>query len=104
MPLFQFSPIRRRRPHSIEGKINGFLIPSPQGNQMNMLRIVAVILCSLLAFGSVYAKGGKGGGPKYGGGKHTSGHGGKYQGGKGSSHKDGSYKNNKTDDQYGKHK
>lgn len=71
---------------------------------MNKLRLVTVTLCFFVSLGNVYAKGGKGGGPSYGGGKHTSSHGGSYKGGKGSSHKDGSYKNNRTNDQYGKHK
>lgn len=42
--------------------------------------------------------------PYYGGGHHTTSHGGSYKGGKGSSHKDGKYRNEKTGNQYGKHK
>ena len=69
----------------------------------NLLRIVLAVAlaCSL---GLAQAKGGKSGGPNYGGGKHTSSPGGTYKGGQGSSHKNGTYKNNKTNDQYGKHK
>src|SRR4051812_22181590 len=83
---------------------------APGGNQilikettMKILPQILIALCVLLFVGGVNAKG-KSGGPHYGGGKHTSSHGGSYPGGKGRSHKDGSYKNNKTNDQYGKHK
>lgn len=71
---------------------------------MISLRIAALLLCSALILPVANAKGKGGGGPHYGGGKHTSSHGGNYKGGQGSSHKNGTYKNNKTSDQYGKHK
>lgn len=71
---------------------------------MNKPRLAAVLLCLFISFGSAYAEGGRSSDSHHGGGKHTSSHGGNYKGGKGSSHKDGTYPNNKTGDQYGKHK
>jgi|APLak6261674860_1056103.scaffolds.fasta_scaffold08287_3 uncharacterized membrane protein len=71
---------------------------------MNAIRLMTLALCLVFTYLPADAKGGKGSGPHYGGGKHASGHGGSYKGGNGSSHKGGSYKNGKTDDQYGKHK
>lgn len=71
---------------------------------MNKALRIALALLLACSLGIAQAKGGKSGGPHYGGGKHTSSHGGSYQGGKGSSHKGGTYKNSKTGDQYGKHK
>lgn len=68
-----------------------------------MFRLTVLLFALSFAYLPAQAKG-KGGGPHYGGGKHSSSHGGNYAGGKGSSHKNGSYKNNKTGDQYGKHK
>lgn len=54
----------------------------------NVLRI-ALAIAIACTMGLAQAKGGKGGGTHYGGGKHTSSHGGAYKGGKGSSHKGG---------------
>ena len=67
------------------------------------------LIIGVVAFafaGLPLASSAKGGGSRlsYGGGKHTSSHGGHYQSGKGSSHKGGTYRNNRTNDQYGKHK
>lgn len=44
---------------------------------MTKLRLVTVMLYFFISLGNVYAKGGKGGGPKYSGDKHTSSHGGR---------------------------
>ncbi|WP_149425960.1 hypothetical protein [Oryzomicrobium terrae] len=68
-----------------------------------LLALIAAVTFALPP-STVWAKGGSGGRPHYGGGSHTTSHGGHYAGGKGSSHKGGAYKNTSSRNQYGKHK
>jgi hypothetical protein len=69
-----------------------------------ILGFAAVLLLNFTNIDDSFARGGGGGRPYYGGGKHTKSHGGDYVNGQGSSHKGGKYVNPNSGDRYGIHK